>query len=203
MTGVSPLTQQSLERLLARLDTRGTRSAEEYERLRLRLIKFFEWRQCDPPDHFADETIDRLARKICQGRGVKNVYAYALGIARHVLSEHQQRRKEVPLEAGVLDALESANALQSQTSEMDELTRARHLEHQRHCLRLLSAEDRTLIAAYHAGAGSERTQHRRSLAAQLGIGMNALRIRVYRIRSWLIDCVNTLSGANACSLIPK
>src|SRR4249919_1835401 len=50
--------------LLARLDPDPDRAAAEYERLRRALGKFFDWRGHPAPDECADETLDRLARKL-------------------------------------------------------------------------------------------------------------------------------------------
>src|ERR1051326_5706272 len=64
----SPLTQQAFDALLACLDSDRERAAEKYETLRLKLVKFFEWRACAvAAQDLADEVINRVARRIDGG----------------------------------------------------------------------------------------------------------------------------------------
>src|SRR5215470_727602 len=58
------ITKADLVRLLARLTADEERAAREYERLRRTPIKFFDERGVCPPDECADQTLDRLARKL-------------------------------------------------------------------------------------------------------------------------------------------
>jgi DNA-directed RNA polymerase specialized sigma24 family protein len=57
------------------------------------------------------------------------------------------------------------------------------------CIDRLSKEDRDCLLRYYGPEGRNETEHRRALAEELGIGPNALRIRVYRIRQTLKECV--------------
>ena len=81
------LTASALERLLARLDPDATRAAEAYEALRLSLTRFFDWRGAHFPDECADETMNRLARRLDEGAAVADIRSFALGIARLVRLE--------------------------------------------------------------------------------------------------------------------
>jgi hypothetical protein len=53
----------------------------------------------------------------------------------------------------------------------------------------LSAEDRQLVLAYYEQEKHAKIDQRKKLAEQLGVGMNALRLRLYRIRETLQECV--------------
>src|SRR5262245_58861720 len=91
------LTPEAFKKLLAELDPNQETAGGKYEELRRQLIKFFEWRGSFFPDELADETLNRLARKIDGGEEIeKNVIALALGIARFVfleaLKRHDNRR---------------------------------------------------------------------------------------------------------------
>ena len=90
--------ETDLARLLARLGPDEDRAGREYERLRRSLIRFFDWRGAWPSDECADETIDRLARKL-QDTVVEDVCGYAHGIARMVLLEWQRKPARVPIDA--------------------------------------------------------------------------------------------------------
>ena len=57
-----------------------------------------------------------------------------------------------------------------------------------HCMDQLVPGDRDIVARYHQGQGHEKIETRRRLADGLG-GVNALRIRMCRIRKDLRVCV--------------
>lgn len=170
------LTQSVFDGLLESLDRDRERAGEQYERLRERLLKFFSWRGSPTPDESADETLNRVARRIAGGERIASVPAYALGVARMVFLETtraQRRMRLVPVESVRLAARED--------SELVEV-RARYVEIG---LARLSPEDRRLILDYYgddtpAGAGD-----RKALARRLDISINALRLRAHRIRSEL------------------
>ena len=53
----------------------------------------------------------------------------------------------------------------------------------------LSPHSRQMFEHYHCEKESGKTESRQSLAEQLGIALNTLRIRVYRIRVTLKMCI--------------
>src|SRR5215470_1720211 len=82
------LTPEAFSKLLAELSPDSEVAGAKYEELRGQLIKFFEWRGSFFPDQHADETLNRVARKIDEGERIeKSVTAFALGVARFVLLE--------------------------------------------------------------------------------------------------------------------
>jgi hypothetical protein len=86
------LTPKAFTQLLAKLDPDPEMAGEKYEKLRRLLIKFFECRGSFISDELADETLNRLARKIDEGEEIeKNVFAFSLGIARFVFLEALKR----------------------------------------------------------------------------------------------------------------
>src|SRR4030095_10816367 len=82
------LSEESFLRLLARLNTDPTLAGEEYEKLRARLIYFFERKGCRTPAELSDETINRIARKVEEGLEIEDVFKFSYGVARLVLLEH-------------------------------------------------------------------------------------------------------------------
>ena len=58
----------------------------------------------------------------------------------------------------------------------------------RHCLQRLPDEQRELVLRYHQE--SDHIRSRQTLSQELGIPMNALRIRVHRVRRKLEECVH-------------
>ena len=59
------------------------------------------------------------------------------------------------------------------------------------CLQALKPEQRELVVEYYRDTKRQKIDRRRELAARLGISMNALGIRAWRIRSALESCVET------------
>src|SRR3954451_21899367 len=81
------LTQTAFDSLLARLDSNRDVAADRYLRMRRDLVRLFEWRGCCTPEDYADETINRCARKIDQGEEIRDVPTYSIGVARMLLRE--------------------------------------------------------------------------------------------------------------------
>src|SRR5215831_16309091 len=81
------LTAEAFTKLLACLDPERERAGEKYEDLRRTLIKYFEWRGAPFPEDHADETLNRVARKLNEGVEVRNVNGYSYEVARRVCLE--------------------------------------------------------------------------------------------------------------------
>src|SRR5215831_14757133 len=81
------LTQTAFDNFLASLDSDRDIAADRYLRLRRDLVRLFEWRGCSTPDDYADEAINRCARKIQLGEEIRDVATYSIGVARMLLRE--------------------------------------------------------------------------------------------------------------------
>jgi DNA-directed RNA polymerase specialized sigma24 family protein len=81
------LTQEAFDKLLAAFSPDADEAAKQYEALRIRLIRFFEWRSIPLADDRADEVLNRVARRIDEGQQVNNVVAYAYRVAYLVFLE--------------------------------------------------------------------------------------------------------------------
>jgi DNA-directed RNA polymerase specialized sigma24 family protein len=176
-------TSKAFTNLLVKLSADPEIAGVEYEELRRRLIKFFEWRGAFFPEDLADETLDRTARKIDEGEEIeKSVVALALGIAHFVFLEtsKQPDSRRAPLEE-----LISVPAPPEHRVEDDDL----RVAHLRECLRSLSKEDRELIIEYYWEEGRAKIENRKALAERLGISLNALFSRAKRVRDRLQQCM--------------
>ena len=180
------ITAEDFARLLARLHPDAEQAGQEYERLRRALLKFFDWRGAWLPEECADETIDRLARKLEQ-TAVENVPNYAHGIARLVLLE-RRRWPVVSSIEGVKDGITAAIPPEPEedNGRLDCFDR---------CLDELSAEHRTLLLRYYEGERQAKISGRRRLAASIGVTDSALRNRVQRLRERLEACVRRCASA--------
>lgn len=176
------MSRDSLERLLALLDPDPAKAARHYQLLRKKLTRLFEWRGARFPEDLADETISRVARKLDEGVEIRSEdpFRYFCGVAHLVFKEVlRERKRERQL-------LEPGNWTPAADPEEPDDERMAFLQE---CLDRLPESNRDLILAYHEGERRERIENRRLLADELDIPLNALRIRVHRIRAKLERCV--------------
>ena len=185
------LGSEAFEKLLATLDPDRDRAAERYETIRGRLIQLFRWRGCPESDALADETIDRVSRKLMEGEEIlsSDPAVYFYGVARNVLKEFwTEQRKEQSLQrsTGSLRGFPGTQA-EPRDPEVDQ-----RLDCLDRCLARLPKEDRELIETYYRSEKSEKIAGRAELARSLELSPGALRIRAHRIRRLLEQQVNEM-----------
>jgi DNA-directed RNA polymerase specialized sigma24 family protein len=177
------LTQEAFDALLGWLDPNSERAGEKYEDIRRRLVKIFSCRGCAEPEDLADETINRVTSKLpsVEANFVGDPSRYFYGVANKVHLEYR-RRKPVP------DPPPAPSYDENIEKEFDCLER---------CMEKLTAENRLLVIEYYQDEQQAKIDHRKRLAEQLGITINALRIQAFRIRVSLLECVTTCLQAAA------
>lgn len=164
-----------LRDLLTSLDLDSTRAAERYEQLRARLIERFRARRLSDPEDLADETFDRVARRLRESEQPRDLTCYIFGTGRLVALEAARRaRRSRPLDDDALDVQLPPRDCEARIEALSA------------CLAELPEPTRQLLLSYEHGHRGERIAHRRELARELGIGINALRIRVHRLREKLL-----------------
>jgi DNA-directed RNA polymerase specialized sigma24 family protein len=183
------LTREALDSLLDYLGPDRSAAGERYEEIRARLMRLFGWRGCDHSDELADETINRVAEKIASGVEIRadDPFRYFCGVAHMVFKEilRRERRERT--------AIEEVRHLPPPPEPEAEDERLRWL---RGCMEALDEEQRALILEYHRGDGAQRIQRRQAIARRMGIPINALRIRVHRLRLRLEQCVESAQDAD-------
>jgi RNA polymerase sigma factor (sigma-70 family) len=188
------LTHDSFHALLAHFDADRDRAAEEYELARAQLASLFRYRGCAVPFELADETINRVARKLAEGVVVPRdeLLNYFYGVARNVLREYLRKPEmaaspvdDLPPSLHPSEDPEEAERIRDEVDLSE--ARLRCLEG---CLDRLPAETRRLVVSYYEGKEAAKIRNRRQLAEELGVSANSLRIRVHRIREKLEACVS-------------
>lgn len=184
------LSHGALSRLLEWLDEGVDSGGERYLEMRRRLVLYFDRKNCASPDELADETLNRVARRLEEEGGITTDAPahYCYIVARFVLLESVRRqRREEPL-----SDTSNIAAAQYPGEEHDEKEhRSGCLEQ---CMRKLDSDARHLILAYYRGEQRAKIENRRAMASRLGVSVNALAIRACRIRDRLEGCVRRCVG---------
>jgi DNA-directed RNA polymerase specialized sigma24 family protein len=186
MTGI--LTAQGLSAVLALFDPDPARAAARYEALRTRLVRFFSWKSVRTPEECADETIDRVARRLAEGEEISAVEParYFHGVARNVLREYWAREEREARHRALWPRDALGQPPEEPTAAAQCLQR---------CLETLAPETGRLVLEYYDGTGSERIASRRAMAVRLGVPVAALRVRMHRLRVRLEACALRCLGA--------
>ena len=175
------LTPEAFDKLLAAFSHDADEAAKQYEALRVRLIRFFEWRSVPLADKHADEVFNRVARRIDEGQQVKNVVSYAYRVAYLVFLEVLKEPELVDIDQESIQP----TAIEPQYEDTEHEQRQRCFDS---CLDGLTISNRKLILGYYQNERQAKIE-RKELAVQFRISLDALRIRVCRIRKNLEECI--------------
>lgn len=180
------LTQEAFDKLLLALGGDRDSGSQKYLEIRTNLTRFFEWRGCSFPEDHADETINRVAKKVAEGEEILNPSGYAMGVARLLLLEIIKGRQR---EQSALTELGTASEVYVDSDDGEE-----RLTCLKQCLQTLSPDNRDLILQYYQGEKSEKIRNRKKLLERLGVPVNTLRMRALRLRERLQGCVEECVG---------
>ena len=161
--------------------------------MRRRLVLYFQRKRCVTPDDLADETLNRVTRRLEEEGNITDAppARYCYIVAKFVLLEHL--RDPAVRSGRVVDIRERAL---SPVAAPDESAQGeRLLECLDGCLSGLEPEDRRLILEYYRHEQRDRIERRRHLAASHRLTANALAIRASRIRDKLERCVSACRAA--------
>ena len=185
------LTPPAFERLLKWLDEGANSEGSKYLEVRRRLASYFDRKNCAAPDDLADETLNRVARRL-EEEGViesETPAKYCYIVARFVFMEYLRATQKAYVR---LDEVRRQSKIDSGVrNEADDETHIKEimLNCLRKCTGKLEPVNREIITRYYVGKERIKIENRRALAEELGITVNALSIRACRIRDKLEDCV--------------
>ena len=180
------LREQTFRRLLAWLDQGVDTNGQSYLTIRQRLLGYFDRKNCLKADELADETLNRVARRLDEEGGnieTETPAKYCYIVARFVFMEYLRANDKETV------ALDNVSRQANAMSNDDRDRKERMLECLDHCAAKLESSQRDLIFGYYVGEQRVKIENRRSLAQSLGITVNALTIRASRIRDKLESCV--------------
>jgi DNA-directed RNA polymerase specialized sigma24 family protein len=189
--------------MLEWLDEGADSRGEKYLEMRRRLVWFFARKRCLDPDALADETLNRVARRLDEEGGITDATPahYCYIVAKYVLLEQFRNPDHRPIgPAGDVSSVAVSSASQP---DVDAQGRERVLQCLDRCLGQLTSDDRTLILEYYRGSERIKIDNRRGLATRLGITPNALSIRACRIRNRLERCVKDCRALRRTDRFPR
>lgn len=173
------LTPETFAALLNRLDPNREKAGVKYEIIRRKLVRYFGWHGCPYPEEHADEAIDRVSRRAAEGEEIRDITNYFYGVARLLFKEtvKNQEKQQVVLNElqRIGDSPEDGRDIKRECLET--------------CLAKLPEETRWMILKYHQEDKRVKINTRKELAKRMNIPLNALRIRIYRLKELLEKCV--------------
>jgi DNA-directed RNA polymerase specialized sigma24 family protein len=189
------LNPEAFRQFLSWLDGGADSHGESYLEMRRRLVGYFDRRNCSSPDDLADETLNRVARKLEEKGEIVGASPthYCYIVAKFVFLEFLRRaesnQKSFDPTKDVGQGM--AGLAVSSGPDEDPVAKENLFACLEKCLGKLEPEDRELILGYYQGEQRAKIERRSELAARFGLTMNALSIRACRIRGKLELCVNT------------
>jgi DNA-directed RNA polymerase specialized sigma24 family protein len=175
------LSSEAFDRLLDWLAPSRETSAAKYQEIHEKLTRLFSCKGVDRAEDLADEVMDRVASKLLQQSAppfANDHLRWFYAFSKYVYLEYcDEVRRRAQGDAMVRFESTGLESVEKQHRCLD------------HCLGLLGSSGRDFLLRYYGYADGEKVRHRRAIADELHIPLNALRIRISRIRSSVGDCV--------------
>ena len=173
---------EDFQQLLDWLGPDQQQASDKYEAIRRGLVELFDNWNCVDADDLAQETIDRVLSKVAT---IAPTYSgdparYFYGTAKKIRFEYGRRPRPLPL---TLDT-----PAEKTEEEIQEKERVHACLDK--CLNLLAPTDKELILDYYRGEKNVKIKGRKSLGEKAGVSSNALRVKVFRLRSTLEECIS-------------
>jgi RNA polymerase sigma factor (sigma-70 family) len=176
-------TQQHFDTLVAWLSPDSEQAGAKYESIRQRLVTLFTWNGFSDAEDLADETIDRVTKKLPElvetFTGDPALYFY--GVAKKLLLE-RRRQEYARDEWELIEPRSCENPQEADDSDS-------RLECLDRCLQKLPQKNRQLILQYYQEEKREKIDFRLKLAQGVGVEVKTLRVRMHRIRTILQKCI--------------
>ena len=185
------LASDAFTQLLNWLDDGAVSNGQKYLDMRQRLEGYFDRKNCLNPEELADETLNRVARRLQEEGEIvgESPARYCYIVAKFVFLEHLRSTQKAGAMFDEIKRQPSALLTTPDESEDKQVVKERLLTCLENCSDKLDAVSREIITKYYIGEERAKIENRRALALSLGISPNALSIRACRIRDRLEVCV--------------
>jgi len=183
------LTEEAFDKFLYWLNPEREKAGKKYEEIRHRLIIILACRGCAEAEELADESINRVIQR---AQEMAPTYQgdpapYFITVAHRVHLEYIEKRQKLSELPPELPQPQEPDPEEEREYECLEL-----------CVQGLIPANRELVLQYYQDNKQAKIEHRKRLADEMGIALNALRIRACRIRASLEQCIDEcLTSASA------
>jgi len=171
---------ESFNLFLSWLNPDPNLAAEEYEKLRKKLMQIFKNRGCHLSEDLVDETFNRVMRRLpeiidsYEGTPLRYIYTTAHNV---YVNYREKAWRSLPENFPDLPLVDNYHE---------------ELIHQclDQCMAKLTPNNRDLVLSYYREKKQAKINHRKEIAASLKVELNAVRIRLYRTRKTLRQCID-------------
>jgi DNA-directed RNA polymerase specialized sigma24 family protein len=175
----------AFQRLLDWFDAGKNSQGQRYLEIRGRLVSFFDRKNSLNPDDLADETLNRVSRRLTEEKiesETPEKFCYITAKFVFLESLRANHNRNIPIDEITENTLV--------TKDLDDkLAKEKMLDCLEHCTENLDYANREIIVGYYYGEERIKIANRKNLATKLGFSINALSIRACRIREKLHICV--------------
>lgn len=173
---------KSLQRLLEIFSSNQDEAGITYNELRNSLVRFFQIKGDFDPDEAADLTLDRAALKVPKDTPIENLTGFCFGVARFIFLERVKRTKKLNVAADEFYRKRNLSEIVQETD--DEFFVFRD------CFEKLTSAEKLFLRGYFVDLSfSELDKCRRQICLENDITPNNLRLKVFRLRQRLENCV--------------
>lgn len=132
----------------------------------------------------ADDVFDRVIKKLPKLKTTftGNPKLYFYGVAKNLVKEYRKQVKSCATVESIEPAVDPQEFQEEDADRREECLSI--------CLRKLTKEKRALILSYYSKEKQEKIMHRSKMARDLGVSVEALRVRMLRIRVTLEQCID-------------
>ena len=178
------ITGEDFKNLLGCFSSDTEEAARKYEEIRRGLIDFFYYRGATDGESLADETINRVAKKLPTANFSENFKpaAYFYSFAAKIHLEDRRERLKIAVN------IEEIESLAGPDNKLDEKDSAGAVCLEK-CLAEHSPDESKILLRYYGFERNERTQARRSLAEENRINIGLLHTKISRLKKTLRGCL--------------
>ncbi len=189
------ITSEAFHRFLDWLDEGKSSDGRNYLEMCARLVSYFDRKNCRNPNELADETLNRVARRLEEEGTIESETPakFCYITARFVFMESLRGKDKAGVSLDDVLLKEGHKVARTEETEETEIKEKR-LQCLEQCTEKLEAASRAMIVRYYYGEERAKIENRRALAASLNISVNALSIRACRVRDKLEACVGKCLG---------
>ena len=185
------VSESSFQSLLKWIDEGKDSAGERYLELYRRLVNYFDRKNCLNPNDLADETLNRVARRLEEEGKIESETPakYCYITAKFVFLEtlRSKEKHNVAIDAVIENKLGGDDSMDQSEKEIG-------FECLEQCAGKLEDANREIIFGYYYGEERIKIENRRMLAKKFELSINALSIRACRIREKLRICVKECVG---------